>query len=150
MSMWMLYEIAFTGYTCIVLMLRQVSIVASYAPNPIVSDKDQPRSPLAVNAARSFLHHLDTVLDFYPRSESLSMMLGFYQAATHFGCLAHSIVTTPDPCTVESDLAVLERISAKIMRISEDEKGFRPFSNALHSLCKDIGTTTANGRTSAD
>lgn len=150
MSMWMLYEIAFTGYTCIVLMLRKVSMVASYSPNPIVSDKDQPKSPLAVNAARKYLHHLDTVLGFYPRSESLSMMLGFYQAATHFGCLAHNIVTTPNSCTAESDLAILERISATIMSISENEKDFRPFSNALHSLCKDIGTNTPNGRTSAD
>lgn len=138
MSLWMLYEAAFTGYTCIVLMLRKVSIVDSYLPNPIISDKDQPKSPLAVNAARRFLHHFDTVIDFYPRPESISMMLGFYQAGTHFSCLAYSIVTDPDSCTLESDLAILERISVKIMDISRDAKDFRPLSNALHSLCKDI------------
>lgn len=147
MSLWMLYEIAFTGYTCIVLMLRKVSIVNSCLPKPIISDKDQPKSPLAVNAARRFLHHFDTVIDFYPQSESISMMFGFYQAATHFGCLAYSIVTDPDPCMLESDLTVLERVSVKIVDASKDEKDFRPLSNALHSLCKDIRAFRADCET---
>lgn len=131
-------------------MLRKVSIVDSYLPNPIISDKDQPKSPLAVNASRRFLHHFDTVIDFYPRSESISMMLGFYQAGTHFGCLAYSIVTNPDSCTLESDLTLLERISGKVMDISKDEGDYRPFSNALHSLCKDIRDLTADRATFAN
>lgn len=149
MSMWMLYEVAFTGYTCIVLMLRKVSTVSPYLPNSIISDKDQPKSALAVNAARRFLHHFDIVIDAYPRSESISMMLGFYQAATQFSCLAYNIVTNPVCCILESDLAVLERISVKVIDISKDEEDFKPLSKALNSLCKDIRPFVTDFGTSA-
>ncbi|KAF7553332.1 hypothetical protein G7Z17_g3685 [Cylindrodendrum hubeiense] len=136
---WMLVDIALTGYTSIIFMLRKYNILESSSPSPVSSDHDVPRSPLAIRASRRILDIIYRLLVKVPHSETMSLMVGFFQAFIPYAYLASNIVHSPNPGALVSDLVLLESITEKIAVIAQDERDFTPLVRTLQNVNSECG-----------
>ncbi|KPM44456.1 hypothetical protein AK830_g2139 [Neonectria ditissima] len=135
---WMLIDVTLTGYTTIIFMLRKCNILESSSPSPVSSDQDVPRSPLAVSASRHILSIIYRLLVRVPSSETVSILVGFFQVFIPYACLASNIVRSPNPSALASDLELLERIGENISVLSRKERDFTPLARALRGINGEI------------
>ncbi|KAH6995897.1 hypothetical protein BKA56DRAFT_627619 [Ilyonectria sp. MPI-CAGE-AT-0026] len=135
---WMLIDVALTGYTSIIFMLRKYNILETSSPSPVLSDHDVPRSPLAIRASRNILNIIYTLLIKFPNSETMSLMVGFFQAFIPYACLASNIVHSPNPSAFVSDLELLGRITQKIGDLSKEERDFTPLVRTLQGVNSEL------------
>lgn len=131
---WMLIDVWLTGNTAIIFMLRKLTILESSSPKPIVADTDIPQSPLALEASRSFLRMMLRLLARCPVLETMSIMVGYFQAFVPYGCLAGHLVRSRRPGLLVGDLELLESIAERISVMASEERDFSPLARAVQGL----------------
>lgn len=138
-SSWILADVALTGYTCIIFMLRTIAGLSdSSTTKPVSSDIDIPKSPLVLTAARRILGFIDIVLARFPSPQTLSLIFGAYQAYVPYACLVSSVLGAPDMRLCSNDVALLLRVGESITITSQKERDFVPLSRAVQSLNMEI------------
>ncbi|KAK7421174.1 hypothetical protein QQX98_002303 [Neonectria punicea] len=135
---WMLTDVVMTGYTAIIFMLRKYNILESSSPSPVSSDQDVPSSPFAVRASRHILIIIDRLLVNFAISETVSIIVGFFQAFIPYACLASNIVRSSNPGSLVSDMELLDRISESITNLSHKERDFMPLARALQGVNREL------------
>jgi hypothetical protein len=131
---WMLIDVWLTGSIAIIFMLRKLNILDSSSASPIVSDSDIPQSPLAIQASRNFLRMMHRLLARCPILETMSIMVGYFQAFVRYGCLAGNIVRSPNPSALVADLKLLESVAERVTIMAKEEKDFTPLARAVQNL----------------
>ncbi|KAK7425747.1 hypothetical protein QQZ08_007722 [Neonectria magnoliae] len=135
---WMLAEVVMTGYTAVLFMLRKYNILESSSPSPVSSDQDVPSSPFAVRASRHILVIIDRLLVNFAISETLSIIVGFFQAFIPYACLASNILRSSNPGSLASDMELLSRISESIASLSHKERDLMPLARALQGVNAEL------------
>ncbi|KAH6896014.1 hypothetical protein B0T10DRAFT_479304 [Thelonectria olida] len=131
---WMLIDVWLTGSIAIIFMLRKLNILDSSSPSPIVSDTDVPQSPLAIQASRNFLGMMHRLLARCPVLETMSIMVGYFQAFVPYGCLAGNIVRSRNPGALVADLELLESVAERVTVMAKEERDFTPLARAVQGL----------------
>lgn len=73
-----------------------------------------------------------------PHSETMSLIVGFFQAFIPYACLASNVVHSPNPSDLVSDLELLEGIAKKITDLSQEEQDFTPLVRALQGVNSEL------------
>ncbi|KAB8276230.1 hypothetical protein BDV30DRAFT_48087 [Aspergillus minisclerotigenes] len=112
---WVLGDLALSGYTCILFMLRKASFPKGNAHRSLLSDNDDmiPRSDLSVRTSRRVLkviHHMVHILKL-PGPEAMSLILGNYRAYIAHAHLASGLIHDPMAPTAEEDLRLLHNVA---------------------------------------
>ncbi|KAK7698213.1 hypothetical protein SLS64_012783 [Diaporthe eres] len=135
---WMASDVAMSGYTFIIFMLRKLSVLRSDSPRPVLCDADVPDSPLAVGASRSLLAIVHGLLVQNPSPEATCLLFGMYRLYVAFACLLNSILRAPDVRARLDDVALVDRVAEVMMLALRGEKDFVPLVRALQSLGLEV------------
>lgn len=148
---WMACDVAMSGYTYIIFMLRKLSVLQSDSPRPVLSDADVPDSPLAVDASRNLLTIVHGLLVQNPSPETMCLLFGIYRLYVAFACLLNSILRAPDVRERLDDVTLVERLADVMVLALAGEKDFVPLIRALQSLGVEVKrkVSEASGATRA-
>ncbi|GKT46796.1 uncharacterized protein ColSpa_06977 [Colletotrichum spaethianum] len=135
---WLLGDVAMTGYTYVIFMLRKLAVLSSNSPRPVSCDADIPESPLAVDASRGLLKIVCMTIAQNPYPETMCVLLGMYRVYVSYACLLNSILRSPDVHAHAADIGLLERVNDAVRKASRDEKDFRPLLKAVQSLSMEV------------
>lgn len=148
---WMACDVAMSGYTYIIFMLRKLSVLRSDSPRPVLSDADVPDSPLAVDASRNLLAIVHGLLVQNPSPETMCLLFGIYRLYVALACLLNSILRAPDVRERLDDVVLVERLADVMVLALRGEKDFVPLRRALESLGVEVKrkVSEASGATRA-
>lgn len=135
---WIASDVAMSGYTFIIFMLRKLSVLRNNSPKPVMCDADVPDSPLAVGASRSLLAIVYGLLVQNPSPEVMCLLFGTYRLYVAFACLLNSILRPPDVRGRPEDVALLDRVAQIMVLALRGEKDFLPLVRALQSLSVEV------------
>lgn len=135
---WMASDVAMSGYTFIIFMLRKLSVLRSDSPRPVLSDADVPDSPLAVDASRRLLAIVHGLLVQNPSPEAMCLLFGMYRLYVALACLLNSVLRCPDVRGCLDDVALLDRVAGVMVLALRGEKDFVPLVRALQSLGAEV------------
>ncbi|KAH7190430.1 hypothetical protein DER44DRAFT_679162 [Fusarium oxysporum] len=135
---WMVADVFLMGYTCIIFMLQKISNLPPTSPSASCLRSCPPPSTLIINASRKILDIIYRLLTRYPVAETMSMMVGFFQAFVPYGLVANNVLRSPNPRAFVSDLELLERVAERIVALSEIETDFKPMARALRRANKEV------------
>ncbi|KAK6207949.1 fungal specific transcription factor [Colletotrichum tabaci] len=135
---WVLGDVALTGYTYIIFMLRKLAVLRSSSPRPVSCDADVPDSPLAVDAARGILRLMSSAMEHNPYPESMCVLMGMYRAYVPCACLFASVLRSADVRERAEDVGLLETLVESMERASRGEREFAPLLKAVRSLGMEV------------
>ncbi|KAJ0384520.1 hypothetical protein COL922a_008222 [Colletotrichum nupharicola] len=135
---WMMSDVAMSGYTYVIFMLRKLSVLRSNSPRPVMSDADVPDSPLAVDASRRLLSVVHMVLVKNPFPETMCVLFGMYRLYVAYACLMNSVLHSADVRAHMDDVALLEQVCDVMTVASRGEKDFVPLIRAIQSLGMEV------------
>ncbi|KAF9877446.1 hypothetical protein CkaCkLH20_05146 [Colletotrichum karsti] len=135
---WMMSDVALSGYTYIIFMLRKLSVLRSNSPRPVMSDADVPDSPLAVDASRRILTVVHLTLMSNPFPETMCVLFGMYRLYVAYACLMNSVLHAPDVRAHADDVALLESVCDVMALASRGERDFVPLIRAIQSLGVEV------------
>lgn len=135
---WMASDVAMSGYTFIIFMLRKLSVLRSDSPRPVLSDADVPDSPLAVDASRRLLAIVHGLLVQNPSPEAMCLLFGMYRLYVALACLLNSVLRSPDVRGRLDDVALLDRVAGVMVLALRGEKDFVPLVRALQGLGAEV------------
>lgn len=135
---WMASDVAMSGYTYIIFMLRKLSVLRSDSPRPVLCDADVPDSPLAVDASRSLLAIVHGLIVQNPSPEVVCLLFGMYRLYVAFACLLNSVLRAPDVRGRLDDVALLDRVADVMVLALRGERDFVPLVRALQSLGAEV------------
>ncbi|KAK1854556.1 fungal specific transcription factor [Colletotrichum chrysophilum] len=135
---WMMSDIAMSGYTYVIFMLRKLSVLRSNSPRPVMSDADVPDSPLAVDASRRLLSVVHMVLVKNPFPETMCVLFGMYRLYVAYACLMNSVLHSADVRAHMDDVGLLEQLCDVMTVASRGEKDFVPLIRAIQSLGMEV------------
>ncbi|KAJ3454559.1 hypothetical protein MRS44_013159 [Fusarium solani] len=135
---WMVADVFLMGYTCIIFMLRKLNNHPHTSPSASCFKSYSPPSTLIINASRKILDIIYRLLTRYPVAETMSMMVGFFQAFIPYGFVANNVLRSPNPRDFVSDLELLERVAERIIALSEVETDFKPIARALQRSNNEV------------
>ncbi|KAJ0325455.1 hypothetical protein Brms1b_000763 [Colletotrichum noveboracense] len=135
---WMMSDVAMSGYTYVIFMLRKLSVLRSNSPRPVMSDADVPDSPLAVDASRRLLSVVHIVLVKNPFPETMCVLFGMYRLYVAYACLMNSVLHSADVRAHMDDVALLEQVCDVMTIASRGEKDFVPLIRAIQSLGMEV------------
>ncbi|KAK1660079.1 hypothetical protein BDP55DRAFT_677692 [Colletotrichum godetiae] len=131
---WLLGDVAMTGYTYIIFILRKLAVLTSNSPRPVSCDADIPDSPLAVEASRGMLRVVRAILVHNPYPETMCVILGIYRAYVSYACLLNHVLRAVDVRSHYDDIELLEEIGEVMLKGSRDDRDFVPLLRAIQSL----------------
>ncbi|KAK1701652.1 hypothetical protein BDP67DRAFT_22684 [Colletotrichum lupini] len=135
---WLLGDVAMTGYTYIIFILRKLAVLNSNSPRPVSCDADIPDSPLAVEASRGMLRIVRAILVHNPYPETMCVLLGIYRAYVSYACLLNHILRAVDVRSHYDDIELLEEIGEVMLKGSRDDRDFMPLLRAIQSLGMEV------------
>ncbi|KAG7038296.1 fungal specific transcription factor [Colletotrichum scovillei] len=135
---WLLGDVAMTGYTYIIFILRKLAVLSSNSPRPVSCDADIPDSPLAVEASRGMLRIVRAILVHNPYPETMCVLLGIYRAYVSYACLLNHILRAVDVRSHYDDIELLEEIGEVMLKGSRDDRDFMPLLRAIQSLGMEV------------
>ncbi|KAM5376810.1 hypothetical protein ACJZ2D_005297 [Fusarium nematophilum] len=144
---WMIIDVLMTGYTCVLFMLRRFSALDSSSPPPLHSGSHFRASTLAINASRKILDIIDHLLAKFPITETMSMMVGLFQAFIPYGYVANNILRSSSPGVLSPDLELLERVAGRIIVLSQEEADLKPLARALQRSNNEVRQWINTSRT---
>lgn len=144
-------DVAMSGHTYIIFMLRKLSVLQSDSPRPVLSDADVPDCPLAVDASRNLLAIVHGLLVQNPSPETMCLLFGIYRLYVALACLLNSILRAPDVRGRLDDVALVERLADVMVLAMRGEKDFVPLIRALQSRGVEVKrkVSEASGATRA-
>ncbi|KAJ0302807.1 hypothetical protein COL516b_006844 [Colletotrichum fioriniae] len=135
---WLLGDVAMTGYTYIIFILRKLAVLSSNSPRPVSCDADIPDSPLAVEASRGMLRIVRAILVHNPYPETMCVLLGIYRAYVSYACLLNHILRAVDVRSHHDDIELLEEVGEVMLKGSRDDRDFMPLLRAIQSLGMEV------------
>ncbi|KAK7453122.1 hypothetical protein Landi51_04117 [Colletotrichum acutatum] len=135
---WLLGDVAMTGYTYIIFILRKLAVLSSNSPRPVSCDADIPDSPLAVEASRGMLRIVRAILVHNPYPETMCVLLGIYRAYVSYACLLNHILRAVDVRSHYDDIELLEEVGEVMLKGSRDDRDFIPLLRAIQSLGMEV------------
>ncbi|KAE8327087.1 hypothetical protein BDV39DRAFT_193007 [Aspergillus sergii] len=139
---WVLGDLALSGYTCILFMLRKASFPKGNTHRSLLSDNDDmiPRSDLSVRTSRRVLkviHHMIHILKL-PGPEAMSLILGNYRAYIAHAHLASGLIHDPMAPTAEEDLRLLHNVAECTEGLARDVNEFFPLTRAFKLVNNEV------------
>lgn len=139
---WVLGDLALSGYTCILFMLRKASFPESNDHRPLLSDNDGmiPRSDLSMRISRRVLkviYHMVYVMKL-PRPEAISLIFGYYRAYIAHAHLASGLTRDTAAPTAEEDISLLENIAECIDGLVGDGAEYLPLARAFKMVNAEV------------
>ncbi|KAE8414368.1 hypothetical protein BDV36DRAFT_303474 [Aspergillus pseudocaelatus] len=139
---WVLGDLALSGYTCILFMLRKASLPKGSAHRSLLSDNDDmiPRSDLSVRTSRRVLkviHHMIHILKL-PGPEAMSLILGNYRAYIAHAHLASGLIHDPMASTAEEDLRLLQNVAECTEALAREVNEFFPLTRAFKLVNNEV------------
>ncbi|OJI99475.1 hypothetical protein ASPVEDRAFT_38888 [Aspergillus versicolor CBS 583.65] len=139
---WILSDLALSGYTCILFMLRKASLPQSSEHKAMLSDNDEmiPRSELSMRTSRKVLklvHHMIHVVTL-PGPEAMSLILGTYRAYIAHAHLASGLIHDPAAPTVDDDMGLLLEVAECIEGLAREVNEFVPLAGAFKMVNNEV------------
>ncbi|TKW49366.1 hypothetical protein CTA1_12961 [Colletotrichum tanaceti] len=147
---WLLGDIALTGYTYILFMLRTLAVVrvrSTSSPRPVSCDTDVPASPAAVDAARGILRLVSAAMERNPYPETMRVLMGMFRAHVSCACLFSSVLRSADVRGRAADVRLLERLAEAMETAARGEREFAPLLKAVRSLGMEVKRRTEEAST---
>ncbi|KZL67501.1 fungal specific transcription factor [Colletotrichum incanum] len=135
---WLLGDVAMTGYTYIIFMLRKLAVLSSNSPRPVSCDADVPDSPLAVDASRGILRVICVAIEQNSYPETMCVLLGIYRVYVSYACLLNNILRSSDVRAYAADIELLERVGDAMRKASRGERDFVPLLKAIKSFSMEV------------
>ncbi|TDZ35871.1 hypothetical protein CTRI78_v011418 [Colletotrichum trifolii] len=135
---WVMGDVALTGYTYVIFMLRKLSVLGADSPRPVSSDADVPASPLAVEASRNLLHIVHLLMAKNPYPESMCVLFGMFRLYVSYACLLNNVLRDPDVRSRAADVALIERVTEGMVTSARAERDFVPLIRAIRSLGVEV------------
>lgn len=134
-------ELALSGYSCVLFMLRRVTLPSGKEDQPLLDNDDMiPKSDLSMRAARKvvdIVYHMVHVVRF-PGPEVLSCAFGTYRAHVAYAHLASGLASEPDAVTARHDLVRLMHFTDCVQSVARSEREFMPLARALESVYNGV------------
>lgn len=118
---------ALRGYTCIIFMLRKLTVPG-----------DPSTQPLALDVARQIVGVVSWLLAHCPWPATLTAAFGPFRAYVPFAYVAAHLLRCEDVTAYAADVEALEKATRGVRQITTLEGEFSPLAKAMEGLSADV------------